>query len=58
MLNNEAKAKFRVVFEIAKEDFYELQDVFESDGVDLAWTVLSRGPNATISPRKDTVIML
>jgi hypothetical protein len=54
----EAISKFRVIVEIAKEDFYEIQEVYETDGVDLAWSILSRGPNATISPRKDTVISL
>lgn len=54
----EAKAKFRVIFEIAQEDFYEIQEVYETDGVDLAWSIISRGPNATISPRRDTQIRL
>ena len=49
-------AKFRVVFEIAKDDFYEIQEMFESNEVDRAWTVLSSGPNATLSSRKDVVI--
>ena len=51
-------AKFRVIFEIAKDDFYELQEVFESNDVDYAWTIISSGPNAQLSSRRDTVIKL
>lgn len=48
--------KFRVVFEIAKEDFHEMQVIISSNEVDRYWSILSLGPNATLSSRKDTVI--
>lgn len=49
-------AKFRVIFEIAKDDFYELQEIFETNEVDRAWTILSSGPNAVVSARQDSII--
>lgn len=51
-------SKFRVIFEIAKEDFYELQEVYETNEVDRAWTIISTGSNSVISSRKDTIIKI
>lgn len=44
--------KFRVMFEIAKEDFHEISDTYETNDVDLYWSIISRGSNAVISPRR------
>lgn len=48
--------RFRVVFEIAREDFFELSAQFESNDVDRYWAVIAHGSNATLSPRKATTI--
>lgn len=45
--------KFRVIFEIAKEDFHEMQAVISCDEADRYVAILSMGPNATMSPRRD-----
>ncbi len=50
-------AKFRVVFEQAKEDFVEMQDVYETDDVDKYWSIISRGANAQVSRRRNVGIM-
>lgn len=44
--------KFRVVFEIAREDFFQIQAIFESYDVDKYWAITSHGSNATISRRR------
>jgi hypothetical protein len=49
-------AKFRVIFEIAKDDFYELQEMYQSDSVDVAWTVIASGSNASLSTRQNSII--
>ena len=46
--------KFRTVFELAKEDFFELQAIFSSNEVDRFWSIISHGSNAEISRRKAT----
>lgn len=48
--------KFRVVFEIAKEDFHTIQDVYETNEIDRYWAIIARGANATLSPRRSTII--
>ena len=48
-------AKFRVIFEMAKEDFNEIQASFETNEIDRFWSILAHGPNATLSTRRDTV---
>lgn len=48
--------RYRVTFEIAKEDFNELQEIYEAEGVDIFFSVLARGMNAALSPRRDTEI--
>lgn len=50
-------AKFRVIFEQAKEDFVEMQDVYETDDVDKYWSIISRGSNAQVSRRRNVGIM-
>lgn len=46
-------AKFNVIFEIAREDFRELQAKFETNGEDRYWSIQAQGPNVTISPRQN-----
>jgi hypothetical protein len=48
--------KFRVVFEVAREDFFEIQDTYSTNDVDRYWSIIARGANATLSPRKATTI--
>ncbi len=48
-------AKFRVIFEQAREDFVEMQDVYETDDVDKYWSIISRGCNAQLSRRQHVV---
>ncbi len=49
-------AKFRVIFEIAKEDFHEIQAIFQTNEIDRYWAILAHGSNARISPRQNTII--
>jgi len=49
-------AKFRVIFEQAKEDFVEMQDTYETDAVDKFWSIISRGSNAQLSSRQNVPI--
>lgn len=48
--------KFRVIFEIAKEDFHEMQAIISCNEADRYVGILSMGPNAVMSPRKDNII--
>ena len=48
--------KFRVVYEIAKEDFFEMQTEFYSNDVDKYWAVINHGANAKLSKRIATNI--
>lgn len=48
--------KFRTIFEQAKEDFYELRAIFESDDVDQYWAIIAHGANAKLSNRLSTTI--
>lgn len=45
-------AKFRAIIEIAKEDFFEMQEIFETDDVDKFWSIIARGVNAQSSVRQ------
>lgn len=49
-------AKFRVIFEMLKIDFVEVQDTYETDDVDKFWSIIARGPNAQISRRQNVGI--
>lgn len=49
-------AKFRVVLELPKVDFHELQVVFYSSQVDQFWSVLAHGPAIELSNRQNTFI--
>lgn len=48
--------RFRVVFEEAKEDYFELSATFETNDIDRYWAILAHGPNAALSPRRATTI--
>lgn len=57
LLNSPTDARrFRVAFEIAKEDFYEMQVTFSTNECDRYWAILSHGANARLSNRKDYLI--
>lgn len=57
LLNPPADARrFRVIFEEAKEDYFELSVRFETNDVDRYWGILAHGPNATLSRRRSTTI--
>jgi len=49
-------ARYRVIFEMPKEDFHELQEIYSSNGVDKAWEVIAAGGNTQISPNRNTII--
>lgn len=48
--------RFRINFEIAREDFFEISARFETNDVDRYWAITAQGSNATLSPRKATTI--
>ena len=48
-------SRFRVIFEMPKEDYHELQEIYETNGVDKAWEIIAEGPNVKLSPRKNTL---
>lgn len=48
--------RFRIDFEMAREDFFELASRFETNDVDRYWSVIAQGSNATLSPRKPVQI--
>lgn len=56
LLPPEDARKFNVNFEIAKDDFMLLQAVYSTNEIDRYWSILTNGPNAQLSPRKNIVI--
>lgn len=57
LLNAPSNARrFRVTFEVAREDFYELSAVFETNEVDRYWAITSHGANAELSRRRNIEI--
>lgn len=57
LLNPPSNArKFRVVFEIAREDFHEIRAVFSTNEVDRYWAIIAHGANTIKSRRKPTSI--
>lgn len=46
--------KFRVIFEIAKEDFFEISPTFSDNAPDTYWAITAHGCNATLSKRRAT----
>lgn len=47
-----ATRKFRVVFELPREDVFQLQTSFSTNEVDRFWSIISHGANGVLSPRK------
>ena len=53
LLNPPSNARrFRKIFEIPKEDFFEIRTTFETNEVDRYFAIIAHGANATLSPRK------
>lgn len=48
--------RYRVVFDLPKEDYYLLQEEYSTEAVDAYFAVLSRGVNAELSSHRDTNI--
>jgi len=48
----DSTAKFHAIIELAKEDFFEMQAVFETNDIDKYWAVLAHGPNSQLSTRQ------
>ena len=48
--------RFRVIKEIAREDFNEIQAIFSTNEVDRYWSIISHGPNVVASRRKNIEI--
>lgn len=46
-------SKFRVIFEIPRTDFTEMQEVYQTNEVDKYWSIISRGVNAQMSRRQN-----
>ena len=44
--------RFRVIFELAREDFHELQTTFETNEVDRYWAITVHGGNVRLSNRR------
>ena len=44
--------KFRLIFEIAREDFFELQAIFSTNDVDKFWSIITHGASVQLSRRK------
>lgn len=50
-------ARFRIILEMPKEDYHELQDIYESSGVDKSWEIVACGGNVEFSKNRNTEIM-
>ncbi len=44
--------RFHVVFDEAREDFFQIRDTYQSNEVDVYWAITARGSNKTLSPRR------
>lgn len=44
--------KFRVIFEVPREDFNDIQPIFSCSGSDKYFSILACGPNVVVSTRK------
>lgn len=53
---DEALPKFRIIHEIPRQDFFEMQAIYEIDDVDERFQILSHGPNALLSKNMPTQI--
>jgi hypothetical protein len=52
----EETAKFRVIFEMPKEDFEEMQAIFSSNEIDRFWSIIGHGANVKLSTRTNNII--
>jgi len=53
LLNPPSDARrFRLIFELAKEDFHQHQDIYETNETDRFWEITARGGNVELSRRK------
>lgn len=50
------KLRYKVVFDVPREDYYLLGERYTIEAVDSYFAVISRGPNAQLSPRRDPLI--
>ena len=41
--------KFKIIHLIPKQDFYELQAIYETDTTDAYWEIMSHGPKVEFS---------
>jgi len=48
--------KFRVIQSFPLIDFFEVQEIYESDDVDQQWQILATGPAATVSANQPVLI--
>ena len=48
--------KFRVIFEIPREDFNEIQPIFSTNEVDRYFSIIAHGANVAMSLRKNIFI--
>ena len=48
----DSTAKFRAIIELAKEDFFEMQAIYETDDTDKFWSIIAHGPNSQLSSRQ------
>ena len=48
--------KFRIIHEIPRQDFFEIQAIYEIDDTDERFQILSHGPNALLSKNMPTQI--
>lgn len=48
--------KFRVITEWDRDDFFEVSDEYETDGIDQQWAILATGPNAEESSNEPIFI--
>lgn len=48
--------KFRVIFDLPREDFHIINAVFSTNEVDRFFSILAHGPNAVLSVRRDVPI--
>lgn len=50
------KLRYKVVFDVPKEDYYQIQEEYTTEAVDAYFAVIARGVNAQLSSRIDTII--
>lgn len=50
------KFRYKVIFDVPREDYYLLGERYTTEAVDSYFAVLSRGPNAQMSRRRDPLI--